>query len=105
MNSAKRCRITVGTLGPDEEELFELAQHDRQYRDYKSGVAKKRFEEELQRAKDAELSNKGFSLEEVKKFKRAQSRTDHRYGERSSGMGDRCEIAFNGSRSRTYVPR
>jgi len=27
--------------GPDDEELFELAMHDRQYRDYKSGVAKK----------------------------------------------------------------
>lgn len=37
--------------GPDDEELFELAMHDRQYRDYKSGVAKKRFEEDLQRAK------------------------------------------------------
>ena len=60
-------------VGPDEEELFELAQHDRQYRDYKSGIAKKRFEEELQRAKDAELSNKGFSMEEVKKFKRAKA--------------------------------
>ena len=32
--------------GPDDEELFELAMHDRQYRDYKSGIAKKRFEEE-----------------------------------------------------------
>ena len=40
-------------------ELFELAMHDRQYRDYKSGVAKKRFEEELQRAKDAALASKG----------------------------------------------
>ena len=28
--------------GEDDEELFELAMHDRQYRDYKSGVAKKR---------------------------------------------------------------
>ena len=37
--------------GDDEEELFELAMHDRQYRDYKSGTAKKRFEDELQRAK------------------------------------------------------
>ena len=36
--------------GPDNEELFELAMHDRQYRDYRSGVAKKRFEDELQRA-------------------------------------------------------
>ena len=34
-------------LGQDEEELFELAMHDRQYRDYKSGAAKKRFEEDL----------------------------------------------------------
>lgn len=60
-------------VGPDEEELFELAQHDRQYRDYKSGVAKKRFEEELQRAKDAELSQQGFSPEEVKRLKRAKA--------------------------------
>lgn len=44
--------------GPDDEELFELAMHDRQYRDYKSGVAKKRFEEDLQRAKDTALPNK-----------------------------------------------
>ena len=34
-------------VGQDEEELFELAMHDRQYRDYKSGIAKKRFGEEL----------------------------------------------------------
>ena len=31
-------------FGEDDEELFELAMHDRQYRDYKSGIAKKRFE-------------------------------------------------------------
>ncbi|HSH53116.1 MAG TPA: hypothetical protein VK982_15435, partial [Bacteroidales bacterium] len=35
--------------GQDDEELFELAMHERQYRDYKSGVAKKRFNEELQK--------------------------------------------------------
>ena len=34
-------------VGQNDEELFELAMHDRQYRDYKSGIAKKRFEEEL----------------------------------------------------------
>lgn len=33
--------------GQDDEELFELAMHERQYRDYKSGLAKKRFEKEL----------------------------------------------------------
>jgi pyruvate carboxylase subunit B len=37
--------------GPDNEELFELAMHDRQYRDYKSGVAKQRFNQELEAAK------------------------------------------------------
>ena len=40
--------------GQDEEELFELAMHDRQYRDYKSGVAKTRFEAELAKAKEQE---------------------------------------------------
>jgi pyruvate carboxylase subunit B len=33
--------------GQDDEELFELAMHDRQYRDYKSGIAKDRFEKEV----------------------------------------------------------
>jgi len=37
--------------GQDDEELFELAMHDRQYRDYRSGVAKKRFEQELEAEK------------------------------------------------------
>jgi pyruvate carboxylase subunit B len=36
--------------GRDDEELFEFAMHDRQYRDYKSGSAKKKFEEELKKA-------------------------------------------------------
>ena len=38
--------------GKDEEELFELAIHDRQYREYKSGAAKTRFENELMKAKE-----------------------------------------------------
>jgi biotin carboxyl carrier protein len=38
-------------LGPDEEELFEFAMHETQYRDYKSGIAKQRFEEELIKVK------------------------------------------------------
>lgn len=33
--------------GEDQEELFEFAMHERQYRDYKSGVAKERFNREL----------------------------------------------------------
>jgi pyruvate carboxylase subunit B len=38
--------------GQDDEELFEFAMHERQYRDYKSGVAKDRFEKELEAAKE-----------------------------------------------------
>lgn len=37
-------------FGPDDEELFEFAMHERQYRDYKSGVAKSRFEADLKAA-------------------------------------------------------
>ncbi|MCQ2141412.1 MAG: oxaloacetate decarboxylase, partial [Bacteroidales bacterium] len=33
--------------GEDQEELFEFAMHERQYRDYRSGIAKERFEKEL----------------------------------------------------------
>ncbi|MBP3763814.1 MAG: oxaloacetate decarboxylase [Bacteroidales bacterium] len=35
--------------GQDDEELFELAMHDRQYRDYKSGLAKERFHKEVEK--------------------------------------------------------
>ena len=45
--------------GQDDEELFELAMHDRQYRDYKSGIAKKRFNEELEKAKAAAVCASG----------------------------------------------
>ena len=37
--------------GQDDEELFELAMHERQYRDYRSGIAKDRFNKELSEAK------------------------------------------------------
>ncbi len=60
-------------FGPDDEELFELAMHDRQYRDFRSGVAKKRFEDDLQRAKDAEMGKQGFTDEDIKKMKRAKA--------------------------------
>ncbi|KAA6345809.1 oxaloacetate decarboxylase alpha subunit [termite gut metagenome] len=70
----KEMRENGWDFGEDEEELFELAMHDRQYRDYKSGVAKKRFEDELQRAKDVALcSSRGFSAEELRKYKRAKA--------------------------------
>ena len=37
--------------GEDREELFELAMHERQYRDYRSGIAKERFNTELEEKK------------------------------------------------------
>lgn len=37
--------------GENEEELFEFAMHEKEYRDYKSGLAKKRFEDEIEKAK------------------------------------------------------
>ena len=37
--------------GEDDEELFELAMHERQYRDYRSGIAKERFNKELEELK------------------------------------------------------
>ncbi len=37
--------------GQDDEELFELAMHERQYRDYRSGVAKERFNKDLEALK------------------------------------------------------
>jgi pyruvate carboxylase subunit B len=70
----KEMRENGWDLGENEEELFELAMHDRQYRDYKSGIAKKRFEDELQRAKDVALcSSRGFSAEELRNYKRAKA--------------------------------
>ena len=59
--------------GDDDEELFELAMHDRQYRDYKSGVAKERFLKDLQRAKDAEMTKSGLNEEAILKMKRAKA--------------------------------
>jgi pyruvate carboxylase subunit B len=38
--------------GLDQEELFEFAMHERQYRDMKSGAAKNRFNQELEQAKE-----------------------------------------------------
>lgn len=38
--------------GPDQEELFEYAMHERQYLDYKSGIAKERFNKDLDAARE-----------------------------------------------------
>ena len=59
-------------FGQDDEELFELAMHPEQYRDYKSGMAKKRMLADLQKAKDAKLGAK-LTPEEVSAFKHAKA--------------------------------
>ena len=58
--------------GQDDEELYELAMHPEQYRDYKSGIAKKRFLADLQKAKDARLGAT-LSPEEIAAFKHAKA--------------------------------
>ena len=59
-------------FGKDDEELFELAMHPEQYRNYKSGQAKKNFLADLQKAKDAKLGSK-VSKEELTAFKHAKA--------------------------------
>ncbi len=59
--------------GEDDEELFEFAMHERQYRDYKSGVAKERFLADLEKAKEGELAKQGISIEEIKAIKHAKA--------------------------------
>jgi pyruvate carboxylase subunit B len=58
--------------GQDNEELFELAMHPEQYRNYKSGQAKKNFLADLQKAKDEKLGGK-MSAEELAAFKHAKA--------------------------------
>ena len=58
--------------GQDEEELFELAMHPEQYRNYKSGQAKKNFLADLQKAKDAALGSK-VTPEQLSAFKHAKA--------------------------------
>lgn len=58
--------------GPDQEELFEFAMHESQYRDYKSGAAKKRFLEDLQKAKDAK-AGAGMTPEQISELKHAKA--------------------------------
>lgn len=58
--------------GQDDEELFELAMHPEQYRNYKSGQAKKNFLADLQKAKDEKLGTK-LSPEELAAFKHAKA--------------------------------
>ncbi len=56
-------------VGEDEEELFELAMHERQYMDYKEGRAKSNFEKALAEAK--EKANKKKQVLSPEQYKQA----------------------------------
>lgn len=58
--------------GQDDEELLEFAMHETQYRDYKSGAAKKRFLADLQAAKDKSATS-GLTPEEAAALKHAKA--------------------------------
>ena len=60
-------------VGENEEELWEFAMHERQYRDYRSGVAKERFLADIEKAKESEMASKGVSIEEIKAIKHAKA--------------------------------
>lgn len=57
--------------GEDDEELFEFAMHEQQYRDLKSGVAKQRFEADLAKLKAEAQVKKGVTPDEIKALQRA----------------------------------
>ena len=58
--------------GPDDEELYELGMHPEQYRNFKSGQAKKNFLADLQKAKDAKLGA-ALTPEQLAEFKHAKA--------------------------------
>ena len=49
-------------FGQDDEELFEFAMHEKQYREYKSGEAKRRFNRELEEKMTAKFKAAGVSV-------------------------------------------
>ena len=62
--------------GQDDEELYELAMHPEQYRNYKSGQAKKNFLADLDKAKVAKMQTAAgpkMSVEEISAFKHAKA--------------------------------
>lgn len=61
--------------GHDDEELFEFAMHEKQYREYKSGEAKRRFNQELEEkmSKKAEQGGMKLNKEELLKMRHPQA--------------------------------
>lgn len=54
--------------GRDDEELFEFAMHEKQYRDFKSGDAKRRFEQELEAAIREKYAKMNLPVAEIRKI-------------------------------------
>ncbi|MBN2767412.1 MAG: oxaloacetate decarboxylase [Paludibacteraceae bacterium] len=55
--------------GQDDEELFEFAMHEKQYRDFKSGEAKKRFNAELEAAIKEKYSTQQVQMPDIRQLK------------------------------------
>jgi len=55
--------------GNDDEELFEFAMHEKQYRDFKSGEAKKRFDIELEAAIKEKLLKHNIEIPNIRLLK------------------------------------
>ena len=93
--------------GEDQEELFEFAMHESQYRDYKSGAAKKRFLEDLQKAKDAQ-AGAGLTAEQISELKHQKSRSRSCKRKRKIALGNpRRRRSAEGNRAfhRTEIQR
>ena len=58
--------------GQDDEELFELAMHEQQYLDLRSGIAKQRFETDLAKLRAEKEAKGGYTPEDVKALERAR---------------------------------
>lgn len=63
--------------GQDDEELFEFAMHEKQYREYKSGEAKRRFQQELEDKMKAKYEKGGVSvnLDDLRKMRHPNAET------------------------------
>ena len=57
--------------GQDDEELFEFAMHEKQYCEYKSGEAKRRFNQELEDKMKKKFEQNGASvnLDDLRKMR------------------------------------
>ncbi|MCP4551435.1 MAG: biotin/lipoyl-binding protein [Bacteroidetes bacterium] len=64
--------------GQDDEELLEFAMHETQYRDYKSGLAKKRFDDEIEKLRSQETTASTPKTSVTVKEKQAPNRNKYK---------------------------